>query len=109
MLEDIYDKWPKGKKVKFLITCGGFIQFDWPDSISKKDIDDNKNPNPKIINILVEEAEKCVELVLTKDLRNKLRGMTDYITLGVDSYKEKISTTQNYINQPHIELVFWLI
>jgi len=36
-----------------------------------------------------------------------LRGVTDYITLGVDSYKEKISTTQNYINpKPHIELVF---
>ena len=106
LLEDIYDKWPKGKKVKFLITCGGFIQFDWPDYISKKDIDDNKNPNPMIINILVEEAEKCVELALTKDLRNKLRGITDYITMGVDSYKEKISTTQNHINQPHIELVF---
>jgi len=35
-----------------------------------------------------------------------LREVTDYITLGVDSYKEKISTTRNYINQPHIELVF---
>lgn len=36
----------------------------------------------------------------------KLRKVTDYITLGIDSYKEKISTTQNFISQPHIELVF---
>lgn len=106
LLEEIHKKWPKDKKVKFIITCGGFLQFYWPKSVSKKDIGDNKNPNPEVINVLVEEAKKCVESVLTKDLRNKLKTITDYITLGVDSYKEKISTTQNYINQPHIELVF---
>ena len=41
LLEDIYNKWPKDKKVKFLITCGGFIHFDWPDSVTKEDIGDN--------------------------------------------------------------------
>ncbi|RLG90055.1 MAG: hypothetical protein DRO36_06735 [Candidatus Hecatellales archaeon] len=106
LLEDVYDKWPKGKKVKFLITCGGFIQFDWPESISKKNIGDNKNPDSSVVDALVKEAEKCVKLVLTEDLRNKLKEVTNYITLGVDSYKERISTTQNYIGQPHIELVF---
>ncbi|MCL0103504.1 hypothetical protein M1O51_02650 [Dehalococcoidia bacterium] len=105
LLEKIHEKWPKGKKVKFLITCGGFIQFDWPKYISKRDIRD-KYPNPEVINILVEEAKKCVEVVLSKNLCDKLKTKTDYITLGVDSYKEKISTTQNYINQLHIELVF---
>lgn len=94
------------KKVKFLITCGGFIQFDWPKSISKKDIGDTRNPHPSVINILVEKAKEDIEKVLTKDLRNRLREVTDYITFGVDSHKKKISTTQNYINQPHIELVF---
>jgi len=106
LLEEIYNKWPKDRKVKFLITCGGFLEFNWPESISKKDIGDSKNPNPEIVDILVKEAEKCVKSVLTEDLRNKLKNVTDYITLGVDSYKEKISTTKNYINQPHIELVF---
>ncbi|MBP9043302.1 MAG: hypothetical protein KBG49_07420 [Spirochaetes bacterium] len=33
-------------------------------------------------------------------------GITDYITLGIDSYKEKISTTQNYISELHVELVY---
>jgi len=106
LIEEIYEKWPKGKKVKFLITCGGFIQFDWPKSISRKDIGANKKPNKEALNGLIKEAEKCVRSVLTKDLCNKLRCVTDYITLGVDSYKEKISTTQNRITQPHIELVF---
>lgn len=106
LLEDICKKWPKGTKVKFLITCGGFIQFDWPEFISPKDIDDNKNPNKEVIDALVKEAEKCVESVLNGGLDKKLGEFTDYITLGIDSYKKKISTTKNYLNQPHIELVF---
>jgi len=105
LLEDIYEKWPKDKKVKFVMTCGGFIQFNWPQSISRKNIGDNKNPNNQAIEILVKEAEKCARYVLD-GLNEKLRELTDYITLGIDSYKEKISTTQNYINQLHIELVF---
>lgn len=55
---------------------------------------------------MVKDAEKCVKSVLTQNLRSKLRRVTNYITLGVDSRKQKISTTQNYINQLHIELVF---
>lgn len=106
LLEKIYGKWPKGIRVKSIITCGGFIQFDWPKDVSKKDIGDPKYPNPEIVDILVKEAEKCVKFVLTQNLRNKLKQITNYITLGIDSRKQKISTTQNYINQPHIELVF---
>lgn len=106
LLEDIYKKWPKGKKVKFLITCGGFLQFDWPKSITQDDIGDNKNPNKGALKRLAAKAKECAKSVLKEDLCKKLSKVTDYITLGVDSFKEKISTTQNYINQPHIELVF---
>lgn len=106
LLGDIYKKWTKGRKVKFIMTCGGFIQFDWPESVSRWDIGDNKCPNSEAVDTLVEEAQKCVRFVLSGGLDKKLGQLTDYITLGVDSYKEKISTTQNYINQPHIELVF---
>jgi len=106
LLKEIYKKWPKGRKVKFVLTCGGFIQFDWPESVSRRDIGDNKNPSKDSIDALVKEAEKCAKFILNDGLSAKLREFTDYITLGIDSYKEKISTTQNYINQPHIELVF---
>ena len=106
LLENICEKWPKGRKVKFLITCGGFIQFDWPESISRMDIGNNKHPNKDSVDALVKEAEKCARYVLSGGLDKKLGEFTDYITLGIDSYKEKISTTQNYINQPHIEFVF---
>lgn len=100
ILEDIYEKWPDGKKVKFLITCGGFIKFDWPESISKKDIGDNKNPNGRAVNNLVEKAKECANSILDEDLCRKLSKVTDYVALGVDSLKE-----EDNINQSHIELV----
>jgi hypothetical protein len=106
LLEDICVKWPNGRKVRFLITCGGFVQFDWPKSISRRDVGDNKNPNEEAVNALIVEAKNCASLVLGGGLSDKLRQFTDYVTLGIDSSKEKISTTQNYIGQLHVELVF---
>ncbi|RLF63626.1 MAG: hypothetical protein DRN33_03755 [Thermoplasmata archaeon] len=106
LLEGICKKWPKGEMVKFVITCGGFIQFDWPESLSRREIGDNINPNKECVDVLVREAKKYVKFILSDGLNEKLRKFTDYITLGIDSYKTKISTTQNYIGQPHIELVF---
>jgi hypothetical protein len=106
LLEDTCEKWPKGNKVKFLVTCGGFVQFDWPKAISREDVGDNKNPNKTAVNALVAEAMKNARLVLDGKLSAKLRQFTDYVTLGIDSAKARISTTQNYIGQLHVELVF---
>jgi len=106
VLEKVYNNWPKGKKVKFLMTCGGFIQFEWPKKVSYEDIGDNKKPKTEAVNALVEEGEKCVKEVINNGLGDRLSEITDYITLGIDSYKDKISMTQNYISEPHIELVF---
>ncbi len=106
LFERVYETWPSSHKVKFLITCGGYVQFDWPSSISREDIGDNINPRKEIVDLLVKEAEKCAQYVLDDSVAEKYSEITDYITLGIDSFKEKISTTQNYISQLHIELVF---
>ena len=106
VLEAVYKHWPKDKKVKFLMTCGGFVQFQWPKNLTMKDIGDNKNPDDEAVETLVKEAEKCARKLLDGGLREKLRTVTDYVTLGIDSYKSKISTTRNIITQPHIEIVF---
>ncbi len=106
LLEEIYDRWPKNEKVEFLMTCGGFIQFNLSTEVTKEKIGEPKYPNAEIVNFLVSEAEKVVKSILTTNLRNKLKQITNYITLGVDSYKTKVSTTQNYIPEYHIELVF---
>ena len=106
ILEEVYKKWPKEKKVKFITTCGGFIQFEWPASLTPREIGDNKYPNRNAVDVLVGEATKCARYVLSEGVGDKLRELTDYVTFGIDSQKEKISTTRNVISQPHIELVF---
>jgi len=87
LLDEICEMWPKREKVKYLITCGGFLNFDWPDSL--QDIEDNKNPNQQIVNSLISEAEKQCRLLLNGRLYEKLRECTDYITIGIDSFLEK--------------------
>lgn len=106
VLEDIYKNWPRGKRVKFIVTCGAFIQFDFPKSLSSEEIGNNKDPESTGVNTLVEEARKCARVVLSDGLSEKLKEIADYITFGIDSRKKKISTTQNFISQPHVELVF---
>lgn len=106
LLSNIYEEWPKERKTKFIVTCGGFLQFDWPSSILSADIGDNKYPKNEALNLLVKEAEKCARYVVGDGLGEKLGEVADYLTLGIDSHKEKVSTTQNYISQPHVELVF---
>jgi hypothetical protein len=106
LLSNVYEKWPKNTRVKLIVTPGGFLQFDWPASVSAENIGDSKYPENRAVNFLVEEARNCLEQVMNHNLRAKLGELADYITLGIDSHKEKVSTTHNYISQPHIELVF---
>lgn len=106
ILISVLGKWPKGENVKFLQTCGGFIQFKWPQSISLSDLDDNRQPKMETVEVLAKEAEQYIRVLLANGLGEKLREVTDYLTIGIDSYKKKISVVQNYISEPHIELVF---
>lgn len=105
ILNKVCEVWPINKRVKILITCGGFIEFGWPKNITRKDIGDNKNPNEKAVEELIRIAEEKLKKVLDDKLMDKLSQFTDYITIGIDSSKEKISTTYNYIGNLHIELV----
>lgn len=106
LLDDICKVWPKGKRVNFSMTCGGFINFNWPSSVPHSDIGNNKFPEQRAVEFLVEEARKNVELLLNNRLRHKLKGRSRYMTVGVDTCKSKVSVTRNYISEPHIELVF---
>jgi hypothetical protein len=103
LLQDVCDKWPKGKRVDCLITCGAFLNFDWPQSLI--DVGDNKNPNETALNLLNCEAEKQCDLLIDEELRKKLLAYTDLITIGIDSQKDKISLSNVSIRQLHVELV----
>ncbi len=106
LLEKVYKLWPKDKKTKFLVTCGSFIQFDWPESLIHYNIQELKKNRSETLKILVEEAKKCIDKVINDDMKIKFKELTDYITLGIDSYKAVISKKNNILSEPHVELVF---
>jgi hypothetical protein len=90
-------------RTKFLITCGGFLTFDLPERY--KGIRDMKEPSEEMIIEIIGEAEKIVDTFLSSELLERLSRCTDYLTLGVDSRKSRMSTTKNYIPETHVELV----
>ena len=103
ILNKICEKWPEGKHVHCLVTCGAFLSFDWPAAVEY--IHDNRFPEDSIIDTLYQTAENRCRELLDENIRKKLLKHTDYITIGIDSYKEKISTTTESIRKPHAELV----
>jgi hypothetical protein len=101
LLGDVAMALPPNYRLTCLCTCGAFLRFDWP-----LELPDHGNWNPGgEIGVLTAAAERAVRSVLTEDLIIRLQGHYDYLTLGVDTKKDKISTTHNIINQPHAELV----
>ncbi|HEV2386928.1 MAG TPA: hypothetical protein VGS20_06685 [Candidatus Acidoferrales bacterium] len=104
LLTDVCSRWPKGKRVQCLTTCGAFLRFDWPSSITPQL--DNRFPDEQAMKILESEGRKCCDALLEDALLRKLRNCTDFLTLGVDTYKDKISSTQARIPEPHAELVY---
>ena len=94
--------WLSQYHLKCLCTCGAFLRFNWPARLAHKG---NLNPDSKEIEILIDGAEQAVRRVLSEDVVAGLRQCCDYLTLGVDTKKLKISTTYNVIDQPHAELV----
>lgn len=106
LLEDVADSWPRDKKVKCLITCGAFVTFDWPALLPN--VGNNLFPNNDAFNALQASANEQIEVLLSGELAKKLALRTRYLTIGVDSYKDKISQTQTHIPESHIELVCFI-
>ena len=100
VLKRVIHIWPAGIHVKFLITPGGFIEFRWPEHVTKELIGDSIYPNPEAVKALINEASKYLRAILDKNLLNEVKERADYLTVGMDSHKE-ISNPK----EPHIELV----
>lgn len=103
LLNKICDNWPADERVDFLITCGAFLNFYWPVEISR--VRNNKNPDTNILDRLRSIATKQCKLLLNNQLSTRLKKYTDYITIGIDSFKDKVSVSLAVIRQPHVEMV----
>ncbi len=102
LLYDVAAAMLESQRLTCLCTCGAFLRFDWPAGLPGQG---NLYPSPKDLRVLTEAAESAVRRVLTKDLTERLRACSDYLTLGVDTQKDQVSTTEQIIEQPHAELV----
>lgn len=103
LLERVSDAWPPREHVQCLITPGAFITFGSPNSLPK--VDDNINIQPETLQLLFSHARRICTQLLTDDLIKRLSSCARYITIGVDSKKGRISQTQNYTKEKHVEMV----
>jgi hypothetical protein len=103
VLNTICVNWPQGQKVDFLITPGAFLGFDLPHELLR-DLD-NKEPPMFVQARLFNLAEDVCMKLLDGELIKKLSNYTRYISLGVDSFKIKVSLSYIKIKKPHAELV----
>jgi hypothetical protein len=102
VIDAVCEKYPKDIKTKFLMTCGGFLTFKLPEKFTKI----KGNPeSEEIIKEIIPYAQETANTFLSKELIEKLKMHTHYLTLGVDSLKSHISMAQNYITEVHTELV----
>jgi hypothetical protein len=103
MLNLVFNNWPTGKRVQFITTCGAFLTFALPASIPY--IRDNKFPDKSVLDYLISCAEQSCRKLMDDNLCKKLFRCANYITIGVDSWKSKVSVTSAQIRKPHIEMV----
>jgi hypothetical protein len=94
LLSKIAKRWPSGRRVKFLMTCGGFVNFLWPDAGSDE-------ATPPDLNALIDIAKRTCAEILTPSLRKRLGKTTRFLTLGIDSQSNQRWPTM----APHVELV----
>ncbi len=102
LLKAVNEGWPEGVRVDCLVTCGAFLTFDWPRELER--IRDNRFPAQEDLTTLVSAGQKRCDALL-RGLWDELAERAEYLTLGVDSYKERVSLSNVSIRKPHVEMV----
>ena len=102
LLESLVDAWPPGPRVKFLVTCGGFVQFPLSEDVPREG---HRRDDEAALKEILARARQVAHEVVADELRGRLRERARYVTLGIDTHKDLISTTQNRITEPHAETV----
>ncbi|MBP7862622.1 hypothetical protein KA183_13140 [bacterium] len=90
------------QKARCLVTCGGFLRVESVDQIRASSPNISNMELQMVIKLKVENAARTF---LTNSLLKRLRKHFEYISLGIDTYKSKISETTNYIKEDHAELI----
>ena len=104
LLWDVCAAWRRGSRVLCLSTCGAFLTFDWPRDVPHQA--SNFSPALSAIQQMDAAARRvCIDL-LAGGLREELAKRWQFLTIGIDTRKSKISWTGNRIPDDHAELVY---
>ena len=98
IIEKFLAKTYKKMKFEFILTPGGFLNFDWPKELHYNI--DIKEAEKNFIPTFFVEAEKEIDYFfddLPEWLFKQLRETTDYFTIGIDGF--------NPVNDQSIELI----
>ena len=102
LLKRVCAQWPTVARPHCLVTCGAFLRFKWPEGLF---LGISSHPTQRLSK-RVDAAERVVRDLLESELVLRLRQVTKYLTLGVNSpLRNKVTTTGNRITSPHVELV----
>lgn len=101
VLERVLDAWPSGTRTEYLLTPGGFLQFPFEEEVPSTD----HVSESEALDRLMTKAEDVAHALLDGELENRLAEVTRYVSLGIDSFKDAVSTTGTRIPQPHVETV----
>ncbi len=104
ILVNVCESWESDSKVHFILTCGGFVQFKWPENLKDDEIGNPTEPKAIAVEKLATAAQKTLEKILDQELMSNLKQRADYITIGIDSFK--VTDSAQKTKNPHIELVF---
>lgn len=88
-------------RLDFLVLSGGFLCLPWPDWVKRWSIGDPVDPPEEVVEQLLEHGATEVKDLLGGTLRRRLRQVTRYVTLGVDTFYFMGSAWD-----PHAELTF---
>jgi len=104
LLRDICANWPSDLRVLSLSACGAFLTFKFPSGIVEQA--NNWSPSREAISELEHAGQAACEALLRGGLREELGTRADFLSIGVDTAKPKISFAEQQITTPHAELVY---
>jgi hypothetical protein len=103
LLEQVCSLWPTAARTHCLVTCGAFLRFGWPEQLLPNNF---LTPEQGTIKSLTQAAERVVRDLLDRQLVLRLRQVTTYLSLGIDTpLHAKMTTRGNRITNAQAEMV----
>ena len=80
VLMTVGEGWGGNERLPFMITCGGFMDLNWPKWMAEQQYPGDSEALARVIEV----ASKSVKEILGHRIQKKYERICDYLTLGID-------------------------